>query len=222
MPTAAATRTRLREETPASYRWWRHAGLIAGFTVAGVSLTVSHLEHMTLGDGLFFVAALLFLNFGEYASHRWNMHVLRRPWAVHHRHVIEHHAFFTVEAMGIDGIEDLRWVLFPPWALPLLVVSVLPFALLLWLVGATGWAWLFLFAVVLYYGIYEVLHALAHVPVDSLVAVQTLTRHHRVHHDPALMDRWNFNFALPLFDWLLGTTSPVPLGKGGKEPSANP
>lgn len=206
----ARARARLRATTPASYHWWEHVLLIAAFTFAGLILTVSRVEGMPISAWLFLSASLVFLNFGEYASHRWSMHVLRRPWAVHHRHVVEHHAFFTDEAMSIDGIEDLRWVLFPPWALPLLVVSVLPFFLVLWAGAPAGWAWLYLLAVVLYYGIYEILHAVAHLPAGHSLArhpaVQAVVRHHRVHHDPTLMNRWNFNFALPLFDWLFGTT----------------
>jgi len=209
MPTSRV-RARLRATTPASYRWWKHVLLIAAFTAAGLYLTLARLDGVSLSGGLFFAVSLLLLNFGEYASHRWSMHVLRIPWAVHHRHVVEHHAFFTHEQMGVDGVEDLRWVLFPPWALPLLVATVLPIFVGLWLLAPAGWAWLYLAAVVLYYGLYEVLHALAHLPIDHPIGgsrlVRALTHHHRVHHDPVLMDRWNFNFVVPLFDRLCRTT----------------
>jgi hypothetical protein len=207
---AARARVQLRATTPTSYRWWKHVLLIAVFTAVGLAISVVPLESLPASSYAFFIAALVFLNFGEYASHRWSMHVLRIPRPIHYRHVVEHHAFFTHETMAVDDIADLRWVLFPPWALPLLVVSVLPFFLLLWLVAPAGWAWLYLAAVVFYYGIYEVLHALAHLPADHPIGgarwVQALTRHHRAHHDPVLMDRYNFNFAIPLFDWLFGTT----------------
>jgi hypothetical protein len=200
----------LRETTPPSYRWWQHVLLIALFTGAGLVLVLSQWEGMTAAGWAFFAATLVFLNFGEYASHRWSMHVLRRPYPVYHRHVIEHHAFFTAQEMEVDTIADLRWVLFPPWALPLLVLSVSPFFLVLWAVAPAGWAWIYLMSVVLYYGIYEVLHALAHLPAQHPLAgsrfVQRVTHHHRVHHDPALMSHWNFNFALPLFDWVFDTT----------------
>ena len=87
---------------------------------------------------------------------------------------------------------------------------MLPIFLLLYAVLPANLAWLFLLAVVVYYGVYEVLHALAHIPDDHPVAgwrpVRALTHHHRVHHDPALMRRYNFNFAIPIFDALFGTT----------------
>ena len=70
-------------------------------------------------------------------------------------------------------------------------------------------AWLFVLVVIAYYALYEVLHALAHLPADAPLArvraVRALTHHHRVHHDPALMRSWNFNFAIPLFDVVFGT-----------------
>ncbi len=32
-----------------------------------------------------------------------------------------------------------------------------------------------------------------------------LRHHHTVHHDPRLMNRYNFNITYPIFDWLFGT-----------------
>ncbi|MGH7823005.1 MAG: fatty acid hydroxylase family protein, partial [Candidatus Binatia bacterium] len=128
---------------------------------------------------------------------------------VYHRHVVEHHAFFTYDDMAVDSWRDIRWVLFPPWALPLMLATVAPIFALIWAVAPPNYPWLFLLAVVTYYGIYEFFHALAHLPADNPLAgnrlVRAVTHHHRVHHDPALMKRWNFNFAIPIFDWLFGT-----------------
>ena len=106
-------------------------------------------------------------------------------------------------------MDDLAWVLFPPWALPLLVLGVLPYFVLLWALASPDLAWMLLLAVVAYYGLYEVTHALTHLPeehpIARLPAVPAFARHHRVHHDPARMREWNFNFALPVFDELFGT-----------------
>jgi sterol desaturase/sphingolipid hydroxylase (fatty acid hydroxylase superfamily) len=41
--------------------------------------------------------------------------------------------------------------------------------------------------------------------VGRLALVRVLREHHRRHHHPALMQRWNFNVTLPLFDWLYKT-----------------
>jgi sterol desaturase/sphingolipid hydroxylase (fatty acid hydroxylase superfamily) len=191
------------------YRWWRHVELVAAFTAGGLWLAAAGLDRFGVREWLVLGVMLVAINLGEYAAHRWQLHVRRFPRAVHHRHVVEHHCFFTAERMAVDTADDVRWVLFPPWALPLLVVSVLPFFLALGFAASAEAAWLLLLAVLAYYGVYEVLHTLAHLPASHALAglgpVQALTRHHRLHHDPALMRRWNFNFAVPIGDWLFGT-----------------
>ena len=35
--------------------------------------------------------------------------------------------------------------------------------------------------------------------------VTTAVEHHAVHHTPELMQRWNFNVTVPLWDWVRGT-----------------
>jgi hypothetical protein len=206
-------RTRLQATTPAGCRWWRHVALVGAFVAVGLGVALSQLEPLGPRAWLWLPATLLFANFGEYVVHRWSLHVPRFPRAVYHRHVVEHHAFFTFERMAVDGWRDIRWVLFPPWALPLLVGSVLPLFLVLGLVAPPDAAWLFLLGVIAYYGVYEVFHALAHLPEGHALAgsalVRAVTHHHRVHHDPALMRHYNFNFAIPIFDRLFGTVYAV-------------
>lgn len=205
----ADMRRRLRATTPTSYRWWWHVALIALFAGAGLALALVMLGPVGPADGLGVVGMLVAVVLGEYAAHRLTMHRPRFPRAVHHRHVVEHHAFFTEASMAIEGWSDLRWVLFPPWALPLLVASVLPFVAALWWLASPQLAGLLLLVVIGYYATYEIVHTLAHVPVgDGPLGriAAAVTRHHRVHHDPTLMHRWNFNFVLPLGDWLCGTT----------------
>lgn len=208
-PGAADPRTRLRQTVPARYRWWQHVALIAAFTAFGVAIPLARLDRMGPADVLALGAMLIAIVLGEWASHRWSMHVPRFPRAVYHRHVVEHHSFFTDTRMAIDAWPDLRWVLFPPWALPLLIASVLPFFVGLYVLSSPRLAWLLLLAVIGYYGVYEIAHVLAHVSPGTGPAGRLVTavmHHHRVHHDPALMRRWNFNFVVPLADWLFGTT----------------
>src|SRR5262245_283478 len=151
----ADPRIELRSLIPAGYRWQRHVALVAAFVAGGLWLTWSQLGPLSMGEWAALAGMLLAINLGEYLSHRWRMHVRRFPHAVYHRHVVEHHAFFTHERMGMDGWDDLAWVLFPPWAMPLLVASVVPYMALLWASGSAELAWLLLLAVVAYYGLYE-------------------------------------------------------------------
>jgi len=202
-------RARLRAAVPAGYRWWRHTALVAAFAAAGAWVAGSRLVAPAAGEWALLGGMLLAINAGEYVSHRWQMHVRRFPLAVYRRHVDEHHVFFSHERMGIDAWADLHWVLFPPWALPLLVAGVLPFFAALWLLAGPNVAWLLLLAVFVYYGLYEIAHVMTHLPDEHALGrhpiVGAVARHHRIHHDPARMRRWNFNFAIPVCDRLFGT-----------------
>ena len=203
------TRDQLRATTPTTYRWTRHVAMIAAFAAAGIAICLRALGGLHVSDAGFLAISFLLTNLGEYVAHRWPLHRPMFPRAVYERHVREHHAFFTYETMAVDAWPEIRWVLFPPWALPLLVATVVPLALLVGAIAGARDAWLFVLVVIAYYALYVVLHALAHLPADAPLArvraVRALTHHHRVHHDLALMRRWNFNFAIPLFDVLLRT-----------------
>lgn len=205
-----SARARLRASAASGYRWYTHVAMIAVFVFFGIAAVLTALAPLTWSDAGLLLAELLLLNLGEYAIHRWVLHRRVFPRMLYQRHVIEHHAFFPYEQMGMEARDDIRWVLFPWWALPLLVVATVPAALLISSLVSARAGGLFPLAVMLYYGVYELIHTLAHLPPDGLWSrhrwVGALTYHHRVHHDLALMRGYNFNFIVPIFDWLFGTT----------------
>ena len=51
---------------------------------------------------------------------------------------------------------------------------------------------------------YEWMHLAWHLPEDTFIGslglVRGLRQHHAVHHDPRLMQKWNFNVTVPLWD----------------------
>jgi hypothetical protein len=125
------------------------------------------------------------------------------------RHV-EHHRFFTNEAMGIESHRDIRMVLFPPTLLFFflgLLTTPLAFGLG-WLAGRNV-GLLFAAAATSYYLVYEWMHLSFHMPQTSWVwkvpGLGALGRHHTTHHDPRLASRYNFNFVLPIWDLLRRT-----------------
>src|SRR5207244_2666022 len=103
---------------------------------------------------------------------------------------------------------DLEWVMLPAWGFPLIVAGTIPLMMLLERV-TPGLGWIFLLAMTAYYSVYEIAHTVSHLPGSHAIARGRLARavsaHHRVHHDPQRM-KFNFNFAIPIFDRLLGTT----------------
>lgn len=220
------SREALHATTPPAYRWPVHVGLIVAFTLAGAAVCRQALGPLAIDDAGWLVASFLATNLGEYCAHRWPLHHRMFPRQVYERHVQEHHAFFPDDRTAIDTWSQIRWVLFPPWALPLLVLTVFPVAFGLGVVAGHRAAWLLVLVVIAYYGLYELLHALAHLPAQAPVArsriVRALTHHHRVHHQLALMGHWNFNFAIPLFDLLFGTIHHARDGGPPSEPAVAP
>ncbi len=158
-------------------------------------------------------ATFLFANLVEYLAHRGPMHH-KRPGLglLFTRHTLEHHRFFTHEAMACEGRRDYRIMLFPPGLLVFVVAGVaLPGAALLgWALGENV-GLLFGATAVGYYLTYEWLHFAYHLPERGLGAmgpVRWLRRHHAAHHDPALMQRRNYNITFPICDLIFGTMAP--------------
>ena len=155
--------------------------------------------------------SLFYANLAEYLGHRFPMH---RPFPglglLYKRHSGQHHRFFSDQAMPIDGIGDLRAVLFPP----LLVVFFFGlFGTPVWFALAylfsSNVAWLFVACGIAYFLNYEVLHLAYHLPeqhpLARLALVKKLRWLHALHHDPRRMAHCNFNISYPVCDWLFGT-----------------
>jgi len=153
--------------------------------------------------------SLAFANAVEWYIHRGPLHHPVPPRILYKRHTLMHHAAFTFEDMSVHAWRELRLILFPLYALPLLLLLVVPVAWGLMALGQPNMAWLFVLAAALYYLSYELLHLAYHLPhgnpVGRLPIIQRLARHHRTHHDPPLMLKGNFNVSIPFWDWLMGT-----------------
>jgi hypothetical protein len=144
---------------------------------------------------------------------------------VYKRHAGQHHRYFDHRTMPIDGLRDLRAVLFPP----LLVLFFFGlFATPVWFalarVASANAAWLFVASGIFYFLNYEVLHLAYHLPQSHPLARNALVRRlrglHTLHHDPARMARSNFNISYPVCDWLFGTL--VSAGAAGSARDSRP
>jgi hypothetical protein len=127
-----------------------------------------------------------------------------------HRHVLEHHQFFTDQWMTCRSFKDFKIVLFPPLHLFLyLGVVALPIGALLFLLITHNVGWLFMGTVTFYFMQYEILHFCYHLDGNAWAAklpvISRLRLHHQTHHNPHLMDRYNFNITWPIADALFGT-----------------
>jgi sterol desaturase/sphingolipid hydroxylase (fatty acid hydroxylase superfamily) len=205
-----SARIRYSREIPSRYCWWLHAAADFSFALAVIAFAVSRVENLTAVEALALPVGLLWANVGEYFLHRYPMH--RPMWPLrfaYDRHAVIHHAVFTHEDMGMQSPRELRWVLFPAFTVPGLVIGMLPVAAAVgWLVSPNA-GWLALVVTATYYLLYEFLHTAYHLPATSWLArrksIAFLRRQHQTHHHPQLMARCNFNVTFPITDALIGT-----------------
>ena len=153
----------------------------------------------------------LYANLSEYLGHRGPMHRKTRFLGrIFERHSIEHHSFFTDEAITYDSSKDYKAVLFPPLLLIFFIVCfALPAGTVLYFLISPNVCFLFVTTAVLYFLNYELLHFAYHMDphtrIGRLPFMNRLREHHTYHHDRQLMTSCNFNITYPICDYLFGT-----------------
>jgi hypothetical protein len=200
-----------REHVPPHYKGWLH--LLFTFGIGGCAFTwcVLQVEAVRPMEWLALPLTILYANLAEYWGHRGPMHHLKRGLRlVYERHTRQHHRFFTAEAMPIDGLRDLRAVLFPPILMTFFITAfALPAGLLLGWIATPNVAWIFVATSLGYFLNYEFLHLAYHLPPAHPIArwplIGRLKLLHQAHHDPRLMAHYNFNITYPIADALFGT-----------------
>ncbi len=164
-------------------------------------------------DELLAIPITLFAAFGfEWRAHKDILH-RRLPLlgVLYERHELHHHVIFTDRDMAIRDPRERWFVLMPPYAIVLVFLTlVAPLAYALEKYVSTNVAMLVTATSMAFFLSYEWLHLAYHLPPDHpigrLSLIAKLREHHRRHHEPRLMKRWNFNVTVPVFDWLHGTT----------------
>lgn len=210
-----ALNERLKARVPNWYRPILH--LLGSFvlTASLVWIFVGQLRaaHVHWWAWLAFPVALFVGNVIEYLIHRYPMHKRTRLFDRFFRsHTLVHHRVFDQNDFEIEGRRDVYFVLTTVHT-TVLTVGVLgaTYLLLRAAVGVDlaavtciGFA-TYAFAVE---AAHLVLHLPDHVferwPLGSRLG-HYLREHHRIHHDPKLMTKYNFNLAFPVTDFLVGT-----------------
>lgn len=193
------------------YSGWLHFAFTTIGSLATIGFATSRLVNVRPLEWALVPLFFLIANFGEYLGHRGPMHHRRRGLSlVFIRHTLQHHRFFTDEAMACESARDFKIMLFPPVMLLFFIGGMsLPIGALFYLLVSPNAGWLFGIVGIGYFLLYEWLHFLYHLPDEGAVRripfLAALRRHHQAHHDPSLMTRWNFNITFPIADRLFGT-----------------
>lgn len=206
-----AARDRLQASIPAGYNPWLHLGATTGIGVAALVVGLFMIHGVTFRELLTIPFVFLFANGFEWRAHKDLLHHRRPPLhELYDRHTPEHHMVFGYDDMAIREWRELHRVLIPSVGVLGIVVAVAPLAWALGHFWSPNRGWLFLVSSAVYMVGYELSHTSYHLPEDSFIGrlalVRFLREHHRRHHHPRLMQKWNFNVTIPLFDWLHRST----------------
>lgn len=173
---------------------------------------------------LFVPAVFIFANCLEWWIHGgWMHHPTPVVMELYLRHAAQHHVIYTDREMAFRESRELWHVLFPPLFFPFLILLTSPVPVTLSLVVSPNLGWLYLFAAVAYYLVYEWFHTVHHWPRETWLGRSAFARlireHHTRHHEPKRMTGGNYNVSFPLADWMFGTTLP-PLPGATREESS--
>ncbi|GEM_PF-704358 len=212
-------REAVRRKALAEIPWWYNPyGHLAATTGIGLVVLVASIASLAKlevrwTDLLVIPGVVLFSNYFEWRVHKHVLH--RRFWpfeVIYDKHTPMHHMIYVEEDMALRDVREFRLVLIPAAGVLGIVLAASPVAIgLAWLWSAAA-GWLFLLTASLFMVSYEVLHLCYHAPEDGFIGrrkiIRVLRAHHARHHDPRLMQRYNFNVTVPLFDWIMGTMAP--------------
>ena len=205
----SGARERYRLEISPYYVWWLHLSVDLLLPAAVIAYAASRLGPVTGWEAAALPIGVLVANVVEYILHRYPLHRPLWPRFAYERHAVVHHAYFTNRDMDMETMRDLRWVLFPAFTVPGLILMMIPIAAATGALTTPNTGWMTLIVTAGYYLLYELLHTAYHLPAGNPIGrwrvVRYLRRLHQTHHDPKLMDICNFNVTIPITDALVGT-----------------
>ncbi len=195
---------------PSWYRPYLHLAVPSFFGLGIMAVSLMFLSDLVAWELLVIPLTYIFSNLVEWFTHRNMMH-RRTPQAaiLYDRHVPQHHRVYVTEDMAMREPIEFRLVLIPAYGILLIFLATLPLTTAFYFLIGKNVAALFVFTTMGYVVGYEWLHLSYHLPATHPVSknglIKKLRTHHAVHHDPRLMQQWNLNVTVPLWDWILGT-----------------
>jgi len=213
---AKTSRDRFRDEVraaiPASYSPAAHLLVPAIVGLGLIAAAIASIHHLRAWELVLVPVVYVLSNAVEHRTHRLALH-RRTPGLtiLFDRHTPMHHRVFIAKDMCIRDTREFALVLLPWFGIVAIAAVTAPFTVALWFVER-NLACLFVVTTMGYVLSYEWLHLAYHLRPDSFIGrlgvIKRLRRHHATHHHPPLMQKWNFNVTVPLWDWVRGTTYP--------------
>jgi uncharacterized protein (DUF779 family) len=189
-----------------------HVGVMYVVGITVITWCASRLQNATW-EWLLVVPVFVLSNLFEWWIHKNVMHRLVDVWAlraIYDRHTRQHHQYFTDNEMTVDTNREWRIIFFPWRALFTFMSLGVPFALGLALLVNPNAGYILMVTIVGQYLIYETFHYCCHVHdnwfVRGMPFVNTIRRHHTMHHNKGIMMDYNMNLTFPIADWIMGTS----------------
>lgn len=210
---AEAVRKRLLDKIPSSYSPWAHLASTTGVGAGALALGLWGLKALRPVELLVIPATLVVANAFEWRVHKNVLHKRFWPFGeIFDRHTPEHHAVYHTNTMAMRDWREMKLVLIPAVGVLGIVAAMGPGAAAIGALTTANAGWLFLATSATYMVSYELLHLSYHLPEEHPLAqnpiIAWLRQHHATHHDPRLMQKWNFNVTIPLWDWVQDTIAP--------------
>lgn len=207
---------------PSWYSPWLHLGVTTGVGIVAIVVGALRLRAVSALELLVVPAVFLVSNLAEWHIHKRLLHRRWKPMAVlYDQHTPMHHRIYRYGDMEIRSRRELRFVLIPAMGVVGIVIAAVPAAALAGRLLGPNVGWLFLVSAALYVVGYELSHLAYHLPEDGFVGRRWLVRimreHHALHHDPRLMQRYNFNVTVPVGDLLFRSFAPPDLVSAARE-----
>lgn len=212
-------RKKFMTENPVWYSGFLHY-LINGTLLFGSSIFLFlQIESLQWIELLTIPVVLVLGSLTVYLIHRYPLHQkyksIRKE--TYDQHTLIHHRFYTNELYDVGEDEESNTFFFPPAVvfsftaifLPgmyFLTQLFLPSNVVFLLVGMSS----------VYFILYEIVHYTSHLRETHWIMrigyFKRMRQHHLDHHDPRMMEKYNFNIVCPLFDYVFGTK----VAPGGK------
>ncbi len=210
-----AFRADLRSHISPAYSPFLHVAAPALVGLGLIALSIASLHHVRWWELLIVPFVYVVSNATEHRAHRVALHRRTRGLEIlYDRHTPMHHRVFILSDMAVRDRREWALVLLPWFGIVMILAMTMPITIGLYFVDR-NLAWLFMATCMFYVLSYEWLHLAYHLPASSFIGrlgiVRVLRRHHATHHHPPLMQKWNFNVTVPLWDWVRKTTYKGPL-----------
>ena len=194
------------------YNGLLHIGVMYAVGIAAIWYCVSQISGLGW-EWLVAIPVFLAGNLAEWAMHTYVMHrridvfALR---AIYERHTREHHQYFTDAEPTMDTTREWRIVFFPWRVLTVVGIGGVGLGYLTSLIFNANAGYIVFLTMVGYYLTYETFHYCCHVHenwfVRNMPFINTIRRHHILHHNFGIMMKYNMNLSFPIADWFMGTS----------------